>query len=362
MKNLIVAIYLLASSSVSAQLFYSGPESVEFDYTNNRWLIGNTGTGDILARDVNGELSIFAEDFCSSGPYGLEIVNDLLYACGNDGSIFIFNLDGTQLVDSPIDLGADFLNGITHDDTGQLYITDFEGQSIYKMDAITYQFSIVANSIDLNSTPNGIIFDEENNRCIIVTWGSNAEILALDVATNTISTLVANTGLGNIDGITKNSAGTYFLSSWAENAISTIDNAFSTAPVQIIDSLDSPADIFYNTVSDTLAVPNSGNNTVDFFGFEPIVSVSEISKPASNLSIYPNPSDRNTNVKFTIKQSSKTKYTITDVLGKIALDGGESFLASGDHEIMIKNLETGFYFFNLFVENKLSTLKFQVIK
>jgi hypothetical protein len=361
MKKLFIAIFSIAYSSLSAQ-FYSGPESVEFDYTNNRWLIGNTGTGDILARDSNGELSVFAENFSGSGPYGLEIVNGFLFACADGGSIFVFDLEGNQVPESPIDLGASFLNGITHDNTGQLYITDFGNQSIYKMDATTYQFSIVADDADLNNTPNGIIFDEANNRCVIVTWASNAKILALDITTNNITTLVNSTSLGYIDGIAKNSSGTYFLSSWTENAISTIDNAFSTTPIEIITGLDSPADIFYNTVSDTLAIPNSGNNTVDFVGFEAASAVTEYKSNGTEIQIYPNPSFDKSMVRFVLPRASEVQYVVTDLSGRTIQTSQPVFKPKGEFQFEIENLDNGFYIFHLSVNNKKTQAKFQIVR
>jgi Secretion system C-terminal sorting domain len=361
MKKLFIAIFSIAYSSLSAQ-FYSGPESVEFDYTNNRWLIGNTGTGDILARDGNGELSVFAENFSGSGPYGLEIVDGFLFACADGGKIFVFDLEGNEVIESPINLQAEFLNGITHDNIGNLYITDFNAQNIYKMDATTYEFSIIADGSALSSTPNGIIFDEENNRCIIVTWASNAKILALDLNTNEVTTLVNSTSLGYIDGIAKNSSGTYFLSSWTENAISTIDSEFSTTPVEIITDLDSPADIFYNIVSDTLAIPNSGNNTVDFIGFDAASNVVEYKNKIARILIYPNPSIGKSTVSFVLPTASRVQYVVADLAGRIIQKSFPIYKTKGEHQFEIDNLENGFYTLCLFVNDQKNVSKFQIGK
>ena len=43
--------------------------------------------------------------------------------------------------------------------------------------------------------------------------------------------------------------------------------------MNVATGMSSPADIYYNTNSDTLAIPNSGNNTVSFIGFSPIINV-----------------------------------------------------------------------------------------
>jgi hypothetical protein len=41
--------------------------------------------------------------------------------------------------------------------------------------------SIIASG--LVKTPNGIVYDAANNRCVYVTWGSNAPINAIDLST-----------------------------------------------------------------------------------------------------------------------------------------------------------------------------------
>ena len=68
---------MLFSSFGFAQA-YNSPESVEFDYAHNRWLIANNSGNNILARSsATGAVTLFAT--CSGGPHGIEIVNDTLY-------------------------------------------------------------------------------------------------------------------------------------------------------------------------------------------------------------------------------------------------------------------------------------------
>ena len=67
---------------------------------------------------------------------------------------------------------------------------------------------IVSNTV---STPNGIVYDGENNRLIFVNWGSNAAIKAVDLSDNSVSTLTTTT-LGNCDGIDNDSYGNYYVS------------------------------------------------------------------------------------------------------------------------------------------------------
>ena len=86
-------LFLLTGFKIFAQS-YSGPESVEYDYANSRWLISNTQSNQVLARDSNGVLTIFTT-LTGTGPYGIEIAGDTLFCC-NGASIkgFLFSTTG----------------------------------------------------------------------------------------------------------------------------------------------------------------------------------------------------------------------------------------------------------------------------
>ena len=122
-----------------------------------------------------------------------------------------------------INLGATFLNGITHD-ADYLYITDFSAKKIYRFDLVTIAFTVFVTG--LAKSPNGIIYDQPNNRCVFVNWGTAAPIMAFDITTAAVSTITTTT-LGNCDGIAKDGAGNYYVSSWTLNGISRFNNTFT---------------------------------------------------------------------------------------------------------------------------------------
>ena len=168
MKKIVTILSAVCFTVAAFAQSYNSPESIEFDYANNRWFIANNGGNNILTRSsATGALAIFASTgFSGGGPHGLEIVNDTLYACAG-GSIRAYNINTAALVFST-SLGASFLNGITHDATGNLYITDYSGNKIYRFNTNTRQFNaFVSTGL---SSPNGIIFDQPNNRCVFVQW------------------------------------------------------------------------------------------------------------------------------------------------------------------------------------------------
>ncbi|XQP84274.1 MAG: hypothetical protein ACOJUL_14855 [Candidatus Pollutiaquabacter aromativorans] len=261
MMNRLYALLLAMLPLLAIGQSYNGPESAEFDYVNRRWLIGNTSSHQILSRDSLGNLSVLVNS-TTSGPYGIEIVGDTVFCCSG-GSIKGYLLsDGTPVYN--LNVGGSFLNGLTHDNAGNLFATDFSTKSIIRVHIASQTFAPVATS--LPNTPNGIVFDGYNNRCVFVNWGSNAPIRAIDLATYAVTTVVTTT-LGSCDGITRDAIGRYYVSNWSGQSIVRFDSAFAAPPATVVSGLSNPADIFYNVVDDTLAIPNAGNNTVTFFGF-----------------------------------------------------------------------------------------------
>jgi hypothetical protein len=261
---LFLGIYAISSAQV-----LNGPESIEWDNANSRWLIGNKGNGTILARSEAGTLSNFVTGI-AAGPYGIEILGNVLYACeggfirgydlASGSNVFTLNLNGT------------FLNGLTSDGVGNLYATDFSAKKIFKVDVNAATFSTLASG--LTKTPNGIIYDGDNNRCLFVTWGTNAPINAINLTTNAISTVLATT-LSNCDGITRDSCGNYYVSSWGNNKLNRFDKSLTGTFTALSGTLSSPADIDtkFGAISDVIGNTN-GNNTLTFTSIDlPIAEI-----------------------------------------------------------------------------------------
>lgn len=259
----IITLFAVAISTITAlaQTSYNSPESIEFDYNNNRWLIANRAAGNILARSsATGALSVFTT--APSAPYGIEIVGNVLYV-NDGGSIKGYDLTTAAQVFN-VNVGGSFLNGLTHDDSGNLYATDFTAKKIFRVNIATQQFTTFVTG--LAKSPNGIIFDQPNNRCVFVNWGNNAPVMAVNLADSTTSTLT-NTTLSNCDGIAKDGAGNYYVSLWGLQGISKFNNSFTGGPTTVVSGLSNPADIFYNTVTDTLGVPNAGSGNTTSYHF-----------------------------------------------------------------------------------------------
>ena len=109
-------------------------------------------------------------------------------------------------------------------------------------------------------TPNGIVYDPTLDRLVVVAWGSNAGIHAVDPVSGAMS-LLTNTGLTNLDGVTIDCNGQFWVTSWTPDQLTQYDPSFALPGIPAVGVvLNNAADIDYDPVNNLVCVPNSGNN------------------------------------------------------------------------------------------------------
>ena len=271
-KNFITLLFTSITSLLFAQS-YNAPESVDYHIGTSSFLVSNSGNGQILTDDGLGNLNILATGV-GTGPHGLEVIDDLVYACSG-GRLKAYNvLNGNQTLNHNIN--GQFLNGITHKGN-DIFITDFSGEKLYRYNTLSGNHNLFAS---FNSRPNGIVYDYLLDRLLVVGWDSSAPIWEVNLNDSSVSVL-AITNHSNIDGIALDACGNYYVSVWGNNAIYQYDANF-TNPQILATGQSQPADIFYESNSQTLAVPNSGNNTVNFISINCTPSNTEEHKEKSS--------------------------------------------------------------------------------
>ncbi|MBD3384817.1 T9SS type A sorting domain-containing protein [candidate division KSB1 bacterium] len=258
---IVLSLILVVSIGI-AQNLYDNPESVVYDAVRNRYLVSNTGSGRIVAVDSNGTQSSFNND--QSSIRGLHIMGDTLYAAANAGVVAFDLAGGTKLFTIAI-TGRAFLNDITSNGEDLLYVTDTGGGVIYKVHPADQWYDTVANGL---SSPNGIYYDEANHRLVVCYWRANSPISTVNPLSGTVTTLV-NTTYSNLDGLTMDKEGRFYVSSAGSGSVYRYDNAFADPAELFSTGHAAPADIYFDPVNDVLAVPNFNANSVDFIPVEP---------------------------------------------------------------------------------------------
>ena len=264
-KSSLFLLSLVLSMSASLAQTPGNIESAEYDPTANRWFISN-GSSILQTSDGGNSYAYFGT---VSATHGMEVVDGMLVVIAG-GTIRAIDLETEQVLGSINISGAGFLNGMGSR-SGEVIVSDFSTAKIHRVD-ISDPANMTSEIIvpSTGTTPNGVVIDEANNRAVIVNWGNNADILAVDLETGLLSTLIDGTGIGNLDGIDIDADGNFYVSSWSPARITKYTNDFSESETVVQGAgsgLGNPADISYAWQTDTLGVANSGNGTPSFHYF-----------------------------------------------------------------------------------------------
>jgi sugar lactone lactonase YvrE len=249
LKHFFFLIIILLPFQSTAQNLLNRPESVVYDSLYNRYLVSNWTNGSIVQIDSNGVQSYFVTGHGSIN--GIHIAENIVFA-GCSTRVKGFDLATKNMVMNLPIPGAINYNDITSDNSGNIYITDFNAREIIKVNIESHVYSTFVTGLSLQ--PNGILFDEPNNRLLLCSFGYNIPILAIGLEDSSVS-VVANTTLGQCDGFAKDDFGNYYISSWLTSSIYKFDSVFSNPPEVFYTNSGDPVDISYNSIDDILAVP-----------------------------------------------------------------------------------------------------------
>ena len=348
---------LLTGSLVSAQVLNSA-ESVEYDPVNGRFLASNGSS--VIIVDGNGdEVDFFGAD--PEADYGMEVMNGVLFTIVG-GNVMGYDANTGDEVLSVTISGANFLNGMASDGDHRLWVTDFGAKTIHEIDVTDLNNPVPTMVVDNTvSTPNGIVYDATMNRLVFVNWSGSSKIKAVNLDTYEVTTLLT-TELGNCDGIDNDNDGNFFVSSWTPTRITKFSNEFTTDEIITVPGLSSPADICYAEEIDTLAIPNSGNNTIVYVGFGTVSDIISSENEAFAFDFSPNPVSQQTAITFYLPHQAMTQLDIIDQQGRLVQQLISENLSGGQHRVLLAGIDLapGAYCFRLNVETESVVRKFVV--
>ncbi|MBZ9745871.1 ATP/GTP-binding protein [Mesorhizobium sp. CO1-1-7] len=189
------------------------PESALFDAANGRIIVSNI-VGNPDDADGNGYLSLLSMDgkmvsqHWTDGmdaPKGMAISGGKLYVA-DITKIRVVDLASGKLIASIVVPNAVFLNDMTSDRSGKVYVTDMLADTIYRIDGDRPELFV---KDPLLASPNGVFADGE--RLIVASWGkgikadfSTAEpggLLAVDIASKAVTPLAGAQNFADLDGV-----------------------------------------------------------------------------------------------------------------------------------------------------------------
>ena len=262
---------------------FQTPEAVRFDPVDDVYFVSNIN-GPAAAKDNNGFITrvrgeggeIDSLKFIAGGrggvtlnaPKGLAITGDTLWVTDIDAVRAFDKKTGRHIASHSVP-GAVFLNDIATGPDGALYITDTgvrisdAGMSHPGPDRIfkLTRSGQVSTAIQLDSLvgPNGITWDDANQRFIVVAFAGN-DIMAWKPGETAMTSVAA--GKGQFDGVERLPDGRVLISTWADSSIYVLDGS---TLVRAVAGVESPADIGVDTKRNRVAVPLFTANRIELF-------------------------------------------------------------------------------------------------
>lgn len=263
MKSTFKFVYLLffinITFSTSAQK-PKGPESIAYDAKTKTYYLSSIY--DNLIYEVKND-TITNKIVTTSPSLGIGIYNNILYAAHNykseDDQIKGYDLTTKKEVFFLTIPKSLQLNDIEFDQKGNLFVTDRKDDKVYQVDLHNKTYTILTSEI---KTPNGLYFDQKQNRLLICNTVEKSTIYSYDLSKKILSSLYT-TELPHLDGITMDTKRNIYVSSWSldwkESAIfKFIPN--NNTPIIFLKNNKGMADITFSKTLKSILIANIYDN------------------------------------------------------------------------------------------------------
>ena len=245
-KNLVTLICLLLgfSSAADAQYYFNAPNASAYNPFNNRYLITNQGSGEVLQMDGAGNKTLFAKNLKSPRNiafHKLPIGYAVLVLDSNRMVIYdtAGNLIGTETIS-----GIRQIQDCAYDSIAQvLYTTDRVRGCIYKTTFAAAAPHTPHTSIWVSNLtkPSAIIWQKSKNRLLLVQDTANTKILAVSISDSSVQT-VRSTNIKNAMGLAEDAQGNLYIASVGDKYIYQLNKYYSGNP-KVLLSEPKPGDI-----------------------------------------------------------------------------------------------------------------------
>jgi len=201
------------------------PESVIYDAKRDRLYVSNVqgkstekdGKGYLSIVSLNGQLIEPKWIKNLNAPKGMVIVADILYVSDIDTLVSI-DLKTAKIVEKYVIETSKFLNDVTANEQGNIYVSDFSTNTIYCL--CEGQLKLWLRDAELMN-PNGLL--AEKRGIIVGSWGIITEGFAtsttghlklISYIDKTITSLGNGEPIGNLDGVEADGTGGYYVTDW----------------------------------------------------------------------------------------------------------------------------------------------------
>ena len=250
---------------------FSGPEAVRYDPEQDIYFVSNFN-GEGSAKDNNGFISRMRPDgsidqlrFIAGGengivlhaPRGMYIVGDTLWVADADAVRGFDKRSGAAVASIDFsDRETGFLNDVAVDPGGTLYVTDTGTNTVYRVRGSDISVALADSAL---GRPNGITWDPENDRMIVVPYGGDNHLFGWDPDGAEFETIGTSPG-GRFDGVEVLPDGRMVVASQADSSIHLFSGDTGR---QLFQVEGRPADIGLDTQRYQVAIPYIDLNRVE---------------------------------------------------------------------------------------------------
>lgn len=323
-----------------------------WDNLNNQFIISNAASGQLLTWDGEEEYGFFGAD--AQGSHGLQIVDGILYACYRN-QIIAYDLERGLEFDRLELESARFLNGLTADDEGHLFATDFSKREVYQVNLSNEGITDAQLVTSLGRIPNGIHFKDD--LLCVLTWGRNADILFIEPSTGSVVEAM-QTEVDNLEGIYEDADGDVLVTSWTPPGVYRLEG----------DRLVPADDIRLDHLKPT-GLAESGKGELFILGSdkERMGFPSRRSKkdriPGIQFQAFPNPMVVNSLLSYGMAEDGQVSIDLYDSKGVLMATLYNGNQNAGEHQFIIRRtgLASGLYFVHIQTPQRQETVPLTMV-
>jgi len=204
---------------------FEQPESVVYDNQNDVLYVSNVN-GDGMTVDGNGYISTLSlsgdviEQHWVTGldaPKGMTIVGNNLYVA-DIKKLVVIDIPTKTIKQRYFAIDAKFLNDVAADKEGNVYVSGFLTNSIYRLSGSSFNIWLKNEQLEV---PNGLLV--EGDQLLVGSWGVmtdgfatevSGHLKTVDIASKKITSLGDQTPAGNLDGVEPDGEGNYYVTDW----------------------------------------------------------------------------------------------------------------------------------------------------